>query len=316
MNYVFFDIECANCLHGEGKICSFGYVKTDEAFNVIKKKDILINPDAPFLLGNAKTGNGIKLAYPLFRFRWSHLFPSYYDEIKNLLTDPNTLSFGFAVNQDVSYISYSCRRYNLPYIEFSFFDIQKLDKEIFKRDNPMGLDSLVEKYHAKTFTYHRSDDDALMTMEVFRGLLNENHLKVQEAINYHPNALRNTDSLLSQIEEKRKNTAKKEALRKKLNEFYVSLEDLHADVSYFDSFFWKKSFYLDMKIMTLNLDYLNSEKDLLYKKGAKLIRNPNAADVIVIFDSKSPRPHLIENHKVTPMIVFSDFKSKLERKTK
>jgi hypothetical protein len=71
-----------------------------------------------------------------------------------------------------------------------------------------------------------------------------------------------------------------------------------------------------MKIMTLNLDYLNSEKDLLYKKGAKLIRNPNAADVIVIFDSKSPRPHLIENHKVTPMIVFSDFKSKLERKTK
>ena len=67
MNYVFFDIECANCIHGEGKICSFGFVKTDENFNVIQEHDLLRNPDAPFLLGNAKTGKGITLAYPLDR---------------------------------------------------------------------------------------------------------------------------------------------------------------------------------------------------------------------------------------------------------
>ena len=30
MKYVFFDIECANCFQGNGKICSFGYVITDE----------------------------------------------------------------------------------------------------------------------------------------------------------------------------------------------------------------------------------------------------------------------------------------------
>ena len=42
MDYLFFDTECANCLHGEGKICSFGYVRTDENFHVLKKKDIHI----------------------------------------------------------------------------------------------------------------------------------------------------------------------------------------------------------------------------------------------------------------------------------
>ena len=29
MNFVFYDVECANCYNGKGKLCSFGYVITD-----------------------------------------------------------------------------------------------------------------------------------------------------------------------------------------------------------------------------------------------------------------------------------------------
>ena len=50
MQYLFFDIECANCDGGNGKICSFGYVLTDENFNEIEKEDIIIDPKAPFHL--------------------------------------------------------------------------------------------------------------------------------------------------------------------------------------------------------------------------------------------------------------------------
>ena len=39
MKYVFFDIECANCYQGKGKICSFGYVITNENFDVEEKYD-------------------------------------------------------------------------------------------------------------------------------------------------------------------------------------------------------------------------------------------------------------------------------------
>ena len=42
MKYLFFDIECANCFEGKGKICEFGYVLTDEAFNEIESKEIII----------------------------------------------------------------------------------------------------------------------------------------------------------------------------------------------------------------------------------------------------------------------------------
>jgi hypothetical protein len=43
MDYIFFDIECANCFGGRGKICSFGYVITDENFNIRQKNDLIIN---------------------------------------------------------------------------------------------------------------------------------------------------------------------------------------------------------------------------------------------------------------------------------
>lgn len=45
MNYLFYDIECANSFGGTGKICSFGYVLTNENFEVITEDDVLINPN-------------------------------------------------------------------------------------------------------------------------------------------------------------------------------------------------------------------------------------------------------------------------------
>lgn len=54
MDYVFFDIECANCIEGQAKICSFGYVVTDEQFDVIEREDLIVNPKAPFLLSGRK----------------------------------------------------------------------------------------------------------------------------------------------------------------------------------------------------------------------------------------------------------------------
>ena len=63
MEYIFFDIECANCFQGRGKICSFGYVITDESFNVISKNDILMNPHSRFHLCGHGNHPGITLGY-------------------------------------------------------------------------------------------------------------------------------------------------------------------------------------------------------------------------------------------------------------
>ena len=56
MNYLFFDIECADGTH----MCSFGYVLVDEKFNILEKDDILINPKCAFRLGRDEFDHKIR----------------------------------------------------------------------------------------------------------------------------------------------------------------------------------------------------------------------------------------------------------------
>jgi DNA polymerase III epsilon subunit-like protein len=315
MTYVFFDVECANCLHGEGKICSLGYVKTDERFQPLKKKDILINPDGPFLLGNAKKGQGIRLAYPLFRFRWAHTFPTYYETLKSLLTAKDTLVFGFAVNQDVSYLSYSCRRYNLEPIRFRYFDIQGFEKNLHHRKNPTGLDSLVDFYNVKRFTYHRSDDDAFMTMEVFRSLLENEKLSVSQALALAPNSFNDTDTLLKQMAARKEQRQKKEAHRREEENFFRGFKDRKPVLEAYDHFFWKRSFFFEGKIFARDLSYLIRHQDTLCAKGGTVVRSPQDADVLVRYDKKEELRYPSLKPKVISLS-FAEFRGHLESQKK
>ena len=49
MNILFFDLECANCFMGIGKICEFGVVLVDGNFNLIQKYCFCMSP------GNGKS---------------------------------------------------------------------------------------------------------------------------------------------------------------------------------------------------------------------------------------------------------------------
>lgn len=80
MKYLFFDIECANCFDRKGKIFSFGYVLTDEKFNVLEpREDILVDPDAPFDWYVAKK----MMAYDKKEFRTKPRFDRIYPRIKS-----------------------------------------------------------------------------------------------------------------------------------------------------------------------------------------------------------------------------------------
>lgn len=74
MNYVFFDIECACVYKDVAKICVFGYCICDEKFNILKKEDILINPNGKFHL-TAHGGDGIVLPYNYEDFKKYPDFP-------------------------------------------------------------------------------------------------------------------------------------------------------------------------------------------------------------------------------------------------
>lgn len=78
MNFLFFDIECANSYGKHFSICSFGYCITTENFKIIKKEDIVINPESKFEKRLLTKNSDCPLAYPEEFFKQQPNFDFYY----------------------------------------------------------------------------------------------------------------------------------------------------------------------------------------------------------------------------------------------
>jgi DNA-binding protein YbaB len=166
MNYLFYDIECANSFGGAGKICTFGYVLTDENFKIITEDDVLINPNDKwdwYVLKNM-------LSYKKEDFDGKPSFPDEYRSIKNMLTNPNHITFGFDVINDLKFINDDCKRYNLPKIEIKSYDIQNFYRLYSGIKKRVGLFDIADILGIKysSLSKHNSRDDAKVTMLVMK----------------------------------------------------------------------------------------------------------------------------------------------------
>ncbi len=166
MVYVFFDIECACVYKHDAKICAFGYVVTDENWNVLEREDILVNPKGKFHLTDRKGGQGLVLPYEYEEFKSYPLFPEVYPRIRALLEGDDRVVVGHATVNDVNYLRQETKRYRLPPLHFSFHDTQffYMNREgNFSRQ--FGLQAMAEDLGVE-FTPHRAVDDAYATMRV------------------------------------------------------------------------------------------------------------------------------------------------------
>ncbi len=188
MNYLFFDIECANCDNGNGKICSFGYVLTDERFNIIEYTDLIMDPKAKFKLRGYGNKHYIELAYPEDVFLASPPFTYYYERIKSMLTAPDTLIFGYAPENDAAFLRSEFERFSLPEVDFTFYDVQRLFRKIVPSEdkNLCSLSNACEELSIDTaFITHKSCDDAYATMLVLKELTNRTKKTANELISEH-----------------------------------------------------------------------------------------------------------------------------------
>lgn len=166
MKYVFFDIECACVYKSVAKMCAFGYVVTDENFNVLDKEDVLLNPRGKFHLTGRKGGEGLVLPYEYEVFKEYPTFPTQYPRFKALLEDKDAIVCGHATLNDVNYLNLETRRYKLPSFCFSFYDTQFFYMNV-KSDftRQVGLQGMAEELGVE-FVPHRAADDAYATMRV------------------------------------------------------------------------------------------------------------------------------------------------------
>lgn len=167
MKYLFFDIECANCYDGVGKICEFGYVLTDEAFRVLEEKSLKINPRAPFDKKGFGMG-GIHLEYPFAFYKTQPDFPYFYPQIRDMLERKEHLVIGHGTENDVRFLLNECARYGLPPIDFKFCDTCELAKFIYGRTHHLSLKALYGEFchHDDVQQNHRSLEDAYMTRDI------------------------------------------------------------------------------------------------------------------------------------------------------
>lgn len=187
MNYLFFDIECANCFGGHGKICSLGYVLVDERLNILEQKDILVNPKSKFHTSRGD-GEGIELGYDESRFRKEPDFEATYSTFKALLEDPDVIVFGHSVINDIRFLLSECNRYSLPYFTFKAFDTQVLHRHFMPESKENGLGKICEAFGISTENLHRSDYDAYLTMQVAKKICELKGVDLQELLHECPNA--------------------------------------------------------------------------------------------------------------------------------
>lgn len=186
MNYLFFDIECANCDEGKGKICTFGYLLTDDNFNELNSDDIVINPDAPFHLTGRRDKRDITLSYGEEEFRKAPKLPHFWDKIIGLLTAPDTTVWGYATVNDINFLLAEAERYSLDFPDLVYYDVQAMYADYKSVRDVMGLERAVGEQGVTVGDDHNSLCDARYTMIVARAVSESIGLKLHDIIPLSP----------------------------------------------------------------------------------------------------------------------------------
>ena len=163
------------------KICVFGYCVADENFNIIKKEDILINPNGKFHLTD-RGGDGIVLPYDYEDFKKYPDFKKFYPRIRELLEGEDKTVFGHAAINDVKYLNLETKRYRLPSFRFRFADTQVLYMAMTETfDRQAGLESLTQIFEID-YTPHCAADDAYATMRIAQEMCEKENCTLPELL--------------------------------------------------------------------------------------------------------------------------------------
>lgn len=183
MDYLYFDTECCN---GES-LCSFGYVIVDCEFNIIEKKDILINPETEFKLGRAGFDPAINLAYSEEEFRKSPKFTDVYGEIKGLLEKEDRAFLGHSIDHDLKYLYNACVRYDKSEINVKAYDTQRIYNSV-----SYSLHKIMHELEIdiSNFKEHNSRDDAEMSMLYIKAICERQNINIDELLNRKKDCLR------------------------------------------------------------------------------------------------------------------------------
>ncbi len=201
-SFVFFDCECANTFDGVGKICSLGYVICDDDLNIIEGEDVVMNPECDFDWYLLSGKGDCKLAYSKDYFREKPNYEAYYKDIKKLFTTGNRYIAGFAVSNDVGFVNDANERYELPYIQFRAFDLERYLEHKYEKKQKLVEWATEFGVNVAKYQSHKSEDDAIMTMLCLKAECMRTGLSVEQIISENKTLFVSNEQILEQAAER------------------------------------------------------------------------------------------------------------------
>lgn len=275
-SFVFFDCECANCFDGIGKICSLGYVLTDDELNVIESEDVIINPETDFDWYLLNPKNECHLAYSKDYFRAFPNFESYYKEIKKLFTTGNRYIAGYDVSNDVDFVNCACERYKQQFIQFRAFDLKKYLNKVYNTNKKLVEWAEFFECDVSSLKSHKSVDDAMMTMLILKKECEKTGKSAEEIFLEYKDFFVSNEQLLFQAEERKY----KKELQDKLKRMYNKKAPQPRK-----NVFNGERFEFDKKLFT-DLEFLLDFAKEIYNYGGVLGEKINGKGTVIFADDK------------------------------
>lgn len=275
-SFLFFDCECANCFDGVGKICSLGYVLTDDELNVTQSEDIVMNPETEFDWYLFSKKNTCPLAYSKDYFRSKPNFEFFYRPLKKLFTNGTCFVIGFAVGNDVGFVNSACERYSKECIPFRAFDIEKFLEHKFGCKKKLFEWAEFLKCDCSSLSSHKSVDDAMATMLIFKAVCEQEHMSPEQLLKEHKDLFISSAEVQKQAEERKY----KKEMTAKIKAYYAKRSPNPL---------WKK--YEGQKFELHKMLFSDLERALniakrIYDGGGILVEHLKGSGTVVFPDDK------------------------------
>ena len=300
MRYLFFDIEGANNYNYIAKMCTFGYVITDNKFKLNTKIDVIINPEAPFdkhILQKKMN------AYKVSKYQSCPPFNYFYKSIKKILEEKDQIIVGWAIENDIRFIHDACDRYKCKQIKFEYIDLQTIFMKYENLTNPPSLESACEKYNIDSFITHKSDDDAHATMLIAKEICKRENISLEEL------KVRYMDSS-SSVSEFEKHLISKEELqfkakRKKIIN-YINNKELKPTIR--DRHINRKEIYgFNNEVIDAHIEEILNIVNYVKKCGAKTTTSIRKCTTLICKEKPIDKEKRNVNDEVIKIMNYDEF---------
>ncbi len=182
IKYLFFDLEKASSFQNQVHVCEFGYVLTNEKFDVLEKRNFVIDPKIERNQWDYFAVRKI-LTRTINQYENSLDFEYFCPYILKLIQNADYV-FGHTTESDVDALNQEMIRHSHDPLKFAFYDIKDFYKAYANEDEDVGLSKMVEVLgvEGRAETQHDALADAYNTMLCTKSVLLNMGISLKELI--------------------------------------------------------------------------------------------------------------------------------------